>query len=79
MFKKSLKFLALVTVTWTVSEFVTMWRMQDRRMSLKEFAKIYLAAQPAAKRDLDAALDRSISGAEGEKFTDVLFKKYPKK
>lgn len=43
--KKTLKTIALVTVTWTVAEFVTMWRMQDQPLTLKQFTKTYFKGQ----------------------------------
>ena len=77
MFKKSLKTLALITTTYTVAEYLTMWRMQNERMSLKEFTKRSLKGQSALIRDAYQAGYRTTAGIPGEKVSDLVFKKYP--
>lgn len=45
---KYLKLFLLVVGTYTVSEFLTMWRMQPKRTTLKQFSKTYINAQKLA-------------------------------
>ena len=77
MFKKSLKTLALVATTYTVAEFLTMWRMQTTKSSFKQFSKIYFRAQPAAFRDAYKFGYNQAAGNPSESFADLMTKKYP--
>lgn len=60
--KKTLKTFALITVTWTLAEFVTMWRMQDTRTPLKRYIKTYVSGQKQAFAASYAAGERVAQG-----------------
>jgi hypothetical protein len=45
MFKKTMKTLTLVAATYTIAEFVTMWRVQTTPETLKQFTKSYFSIQ----------------------------------
>jgi hypothetical protein len=77
--KKSLKTLALITATWSVAEFVTTWRMQNTRFTLKQFTKIYFKGQKEMFNASVAAGERIASGSTTgakEEIKDILTTTY---
>jgi hypothetical protein len=42
---KTLKLIGIVVTTYTVAEFVTMWRMQDQQIPLKKYFRTYIDGQ----------------------------------
>lgn len=66
--KKILKTLALVIAAFTAGEFVTMWRMQEKPESLKEFTKSYFDTQRTTSKRVDTMYDKLAEGdREGAK------------
>ena len=77
---KKLKLVLAIIGTYTFAEFITMWRMQDPRLPLKEYTKTYFGLQKEtyefakkvgedlAEGDIDAKTARD----------KMLFEKIPK-
>lgn len=76
---KTLKIIALVTTTWTLAEFITMWRMQDTRIPLKKYTTMYIKGQKQAFAHSYAAGEKlgagDISGfkADAKEYTHKKF------
>jgi hypothetical protein len=77
--KKTLKLVALIAGTWSLAEFITMWRMQDTRLPLKKYLKIYFKGQKQAWNASVAAGEklgeRDMSGFKRD-VTDLTTKKF---
>ncbi len=77
--KKTLKTLALITTTWTVAEFITMWRMQDTKIPLKKYVHTYISGQKQAFEHSynigESLADGNMSGVKAG-LTDLTHKKF---
>ncbi len=77
--KKFAKYVAVVAVTWTVSEWVTMWRMQSNDMTLAEFSRMNLGVQRNAFGDIYSRMVATSSPFATESPSDVLHDAFHKK